>query len=152
MTIATFGPTCSTPFAFYDPDTCSVKMSQVTFPWASTESSLTLPASGSMSSGQLSRRARWVPHTHASVCTSWRTPRATDGEGSGTKSQRHRYGVPDTSIENLKDQVRRITGLPYPNPDLSEWLMGFDPGWTLLASEPTATPSSLRSQSGSDAD
>jgi hypothetical protein len=139
MMTDTSGPSCSMPFAFYDRASFSVRMSQGTFPWASIESSLTLPASGSMSNGQLFRRAPWVPHTHAIACTSWRTPRASDGEGSGMKGQRHRLGVPDTTIENLKDQVRRLTGCPYPSPRLSEWLMGLSQGWTELNSEQLAT-------------
>lgn len=80
--------------------------------------------------------------------TKWPTPRASDANGPGE----HGTGGPD-----LRTAVHRANqpapGLRTPgrlNPRWVEWLMGFPVGWVNCA--PSETPSSPRSQSGSDTD
>ncbi len=65
MMTDTFGPTSPTPFAYYDPDTCSVRTSQATFPWDSTPSSPTLPPWGMTRGGELFARPTPAPLTAA---------------------------------------------------------------------------------------
>ena len=135
----TYGPTSQSAFAYYDPDSLCWKTSQGTLDLGSTKCSVTLPPSGSMQSGALSARAPWVPHTHASVCSSWPTPRAHDSNGGGCAPRERGEG--NKPIENLKDRVRRLTGCAYPSPALSEYLMGFPDQWTTLTDcEPSETP------------
>lgn len=98
MMTDTCGPTSPTPFAYYDPDTCSVKMSQATFPWDSTPSSPTLPGWGSMRGGELFERPTPAPLTAARDCSSsllLPTSRATDGEKGGPNQVNGR-GVRDS--------------------------------------------------------
>jgi hypothetical protein len=109
----------------FDPNTCSLKTLQHSLFEDSIPSSLTLPRSGSMQSGQLYQRAPWVRHTHVSACSYWPTPRASDSNGGGVKGRDRHYW-------NLKDAVRNIDGIGPTSPVLSEWLMGFPPGWTDL--------------------
>lgn len=66
----TSGPTLSTPFAFCDPPTWSPRMSQGSLLSASTESSVTLPPSGSMRNGRLYERPTLGHATNASGCSS----------------------------------------------------------------------------------
>ena len=56
MTPDTSGLGSQTPFAYYDPATRSLKMSQLTWDLDSTPSCVTLPASGSMRNGELFER------------------------------------------------------------------------------------------------
>lgn len=95
---ATFGRMSPQPFAYYDPDTCSVRTSQATFPWDSTPSSPTLPPWGSMSGGELYERPTPAPLTAARDCSSsllLPTSRATDGEKGGPNQVNGR-GVRDS--------------------------------------------------------
>lgn len=89
-----------------------------------------------MRSGQLYRRAQWVPHTHGRECYYWPTARAVmsritchliDGEPRGRG--------------NLEEVVaaRGETG-GYLNPRWIEWLMGFPFGWCEVPSTPSETP------------
>ena len=70
MTTATCGRTSPTPFAFYDPDSRSLRTSQGTFPWDSTQSSPTLPTSGSMRSGRCYEHRTSVPAISEPDCSS----------------------------------------------------------------------------------
>ena len=119
----TFGHISVTPFAFYDPNSHCLRTYQGTFALDSMLSSPILPRSGTMQRGRLYQRVPWVRHTHVAGCSLWRTPRASDGEGGGAKNRKR-------NLENLRDQVLRLSGLPYVNPTISEWLMGFPPKWT----------------------
>ena len=56
MTPDTSGPGSQTPFAYYDPDSHSLRTSQLTLDLDSMKSSPTLPTSGSMRSGRLYER------------------------------------------------------------------------------------------------
>jgi hypothetical protein len=81
---ATSGLSCSTPFAYYDPATCSVRTSQGTFPWASTECSPILPRSGSMRSGELFGRPMLAAAIDVTDSGSWLpTPITSDSNGPG---------------------------------------------------------------------
>ncbi len=74
------------PFAFYDPESRSLRTSQVTFDSDSTPSSPTLPPSGSMRSGALYARRRSALPTSATASSSsplLPTPRTSDTNGPG---------------------------------------------------------------------
>lgn len=94
----TCGPTWLMPFAYYDPDTCSVRTSQATFPWDSTPSSPTLPPWGSMRGGELFERPTPEPLTAGRDYSSSQllpTSRATDGDKGGPNQVNGR-GVRDS--------------------------------------------------------
>lgn len=75
-----YGPTSPTPFAYYDPDTCSLRTFQHSLFADLTESSPTLPRWGSMRSGLLFERPMWVPRTDESGSSLLLgTPRCSDG-------------------------------------------------------------------------
>lgn len=78
-TPGTSGPRSSASLGKWDPNSCSWRMSQAMFDWASTESSVILPKSGSTRSGQLFERPMSELHTGASGCSSWPTPRTITG-------------------------------------------------------------------------
>ena len=78
----TSGRTSPTPFAYFDLLSLSLRTSQGTFPWDSMPSSLTLPASGSMRSGECFERPTLVPATVGPDCSSLlSTPQARDYKG-----------------------------------------------------------------------
>lgn len=135
------GPGWLTSYAQYDPATSSWRTSQrsLEIETPSDGCSATFTGSGSMLNGQLYQRAPLVPHTHAAVCTSWRTPVARDYKGY-TK----REG------ESICNQLRRMYGgTGRANPLWLEWLMGFPAGWSSIPSEALETLSSPRSPSTS---
>jgi len=122
----TSGLTCWTPLAFYDPNTHCWKTSQGTLPLDLTESSPTLPASGSMQNGQLFQRVLWVPHIHEAGCFVWPTPRTRMAKTKCTlRREARRNGL------NLEEAVAEADGRTggYVNPRWIEWLMGFPHGW-----------------------
>ena len=91
MTPDTSGPGSQTPFAYYDPDTRSLRMSQLTLDLDLTPSSVTLPRSGSMRSGRLYERPT--------------LGRATNGTGSSSslptpKAQEAGWNVANTTTVN----------------------------------------------------
>lgn len=86
-TPATSGPMSSTPFAFYDPDSHSLRMSQGTFLSDSTECSLTLPASGSMRAGELYAHPTWVLPISEHGCSS--SPLIASPRGGRTVPDSH---------------------------------------------------------------
>lgn len=74
----------------------------------------------------------------------WRTPKASDAPHSGRKAP----AKPGQTV-SLDQQVNGLEHTPGRlNPTWVEWLMGFPLGWTDC--EPSGTPSSPRSLSGSD--
>lgn len=82
----TSGPRFLSPFAFYDPDSRSLRTSQGTFLLDSTPCSVTLPASGSMLSGALYERLMLEPATSASDCSSrLPTPTSRDWKGQNQR-------------------------------------------------------------------
>ncbi len=103
MTRDTSGPTSSTPFAYYDPDSRCLKTCQGTFLSDSTESSPTLPKSGWMRDGWCYELPMSVPRTAAPGCSSLPTPRATRG-GSGTETM-YALGAERTDEHRSQGQV-----------------------------------------------
>lgn len=85
----TFGRTSSVPFAFFDPESSSLKTSQGTLDLGLTPSSVTLPPSGSMRSGRLFERPTSGPATSASGSSSLLpTPIAPNGGRTVTDADR----------------------------------------------------------------
>jgi hypothetical protein len=83
----TYGQSCLTPFATYDPDTHYWKTLEDTCLWGSEPYSQTLPASGSMQSGRLFLQPRLVRHTKETGYSLWPTPTASDWKGRGPNSK-----------------------------------------------------------------
>ena len=101
----TSGPRFSASLAKWDPSSCSWRMSQDTFDWASTECSVILPKSGSTRSGRLYERPMSEPHTEGSESSSWPTAVVGDSKSCGaaaysTESGRH-------SGTTLTDSIRQ---------------------------------------------
>lgn len=84
MTPDTYGPTCSEPFAYYDPDSSSLRMCADIFDWDSMPSCVTLPPSGSMRNGWLYERPLLAPPTAENDCSSLPTPTASMSTGPGS--------------------------------------------------------------------
>ena len=87
------GPSSSASFAWYDPDTCSWKMSEGSLEIGghSATFSADWPASGTIRSGRAYERAMSVPRIGGSGCSFWPTPTRRDAKGafkSHTKSGR----------------------------------------------------------------
>jgi hypothetical protein len=84
MTSDTFGPTCATPFASYDPESRCWRTSEATSLWALTLSSLTLPSWGCLLAGELYALPTPALPTVALECSSspdlLKTPHAGWGE------------------------------------------------------------------------
>lgn len=91
---------------------------------------------------------RLEPHTHESECSSWPTPSASDAGhgvnwneartilagGRKRKNGSHRIQINlrvATAMREIADGRERKSG-GQPNPELSEWLMGFPLSWTAL--------------------
>jgi hypothetical protein len=150
----TSGPTLPVPFAFYDPESRSLRTSGVTFDGDSTLSSQTLPASGSMRSGALFARRRSAPPIPVSVSSSsplLKTPTANLAVNGGSQhlDKRRAGGHGPT----LADEVEHL--LPTPavadsratanfRPDGTPYGQGYGMTLTdatrLLLPTPTATP------------
>lgn len=123
------GKRCATPFATFDPDTCSLKMSQLSLFEDSTSSSQTLPKSGSMRNGQLFERLTSEHPTTVNGSTSWPTPRAAMGSHGiawvRAESGQHRSQLEDyLAWQHLKSGGQRLSGFNV-NPTWLAWLMGF---------------------------
>jgi hypothetical protein len=118
---ATSGRTSQTPFAFYDPDTRSLRTSQGTFDVDSTPSSPTLPASGSMSNGALFAHRRSTLATAANASSSsplLKTPTAQLAINGGSQhpDKRKAGGHGPT----LADEVEHLL----PTPAARDWKSG----------------------------
>jgi hypothetical protein len=100
----TCGPPSTPAFAFYDPDTRSVRTSQGTLLSDSTESSVTLPPSGIACGGRLYELPTWVPLMDASGCSSLLS----------TPQSRDHKGVPGDRF-NAANLCRDVSLLPTPN-------------------------------------
>lgn len=129
---ATSGPTSPPPFAFYDPESRSLRTSQGTFDGDSTPSCVILPTSGSMSSGALRARRRSALPTFGGASSSsplLPTPRTSDTNGSGT----HGDGGPDlrTAVSLLPTPTASFPGTTANyRPDGTPYGTGY--GMTLL--------------------
>lgn len=119
MTPDTYGPTCSEPFAYYDPDSSSLRMCADTFDWDSMPSCVTLPPSGSMRNGWLYERPTLARPTAGSDCSSLlKTPTAQLAANGGSQhpDKRKAGGHGPT----LADEVEHLL----PTPTSRDWKDG----------------------------
>ncbi len=137
-----FGQRCTALLASYDPDLQSLKTSQTSLGLGLIESSLTLPLSGMMRSGNVYQQEMLVRHTLERESGLLPTPTATDWKRTPmTKYYANKpltMGTPDT----LAQWAARGCGAGNVRlvPDLWEWIMGLPMKWTAL--KDSATPSS----------
>lgn len=149
-TPATSGPTCSTPFAYYDPASHSWRTFQVTFLWASDEYSEIWPRAGTTQNGTAYPRPRSAPHISVTGSSLWPTPLARDARpadlgdfkrndpplriavfwptptarlGTPRGAQANRYSDPKRS-NDLDDAVAAWGSSGPLSPTFVEWLMG----------------------------
>lgn len=84
------GPSSLDSFAFYDPESSSLRTSQVTFDSGSTPCSPTLPEWGCMCGGELSERRTPELLTEGRGCSALLpTPTAMDSRSSGGSNPSH---------------------------------------------------------------
>lgn len=127
----TSGPMSPTPFAYYDPESSSVRTSQGTLPWDSTPSSPTLPRWGSMRNGELFRRPTPGHRTAGSGCSSL----------LGTPNAHPRTHTPrdvDHGIQ-LANQVVALLPTPHANASTGAGTQGRDGGPNLQTVAATLT-------------
>ena len=111
----TSGPSCPTPFAFYDPDGRSWKTSQGTLPWGSGEYLETWPRSGTTRSGTAYRLPPSAPLTAVTASSLWPTPTVVDmGErktldewDDWTEEMQDRHGNGNGHGRSLSIEARR---------------------------------------------
>ncbi len=73
-----------------------------------------------------SQLALWVRHIHATACSLWRTPKASDAAHSGRVAP-----AKPGQTTSLDMQVNALEPIPGQlNPEWVEWLMGYPVGWT----------------------
>lgn len=83
----TSGPSSSESFASYDPDSSSLRTSQLSLlTGQQSEFSATLPRSGTMRNGVLCQRPPWVRLTDASESSLWATPTANPSNATTIKA------------------------------------------------------------------
>lgn len=130
---ATSGRTSPPPFAYFDPDSASLRTCQAMFDLGLPTSSPTLPRSGSMRNGMLYQRPAWEPRTNVSASSSspsLPTPRASEGEKGGP-NQRGSKG--DLTLSAVAAQL--------PTPAARDWRGGGQHGQlpTTVTTLPTPT-------------
>ena len=132
----TFGQNSPTPFAFYNPDTHSWKMSQDTLPLDLKPLSQTWPRAGMTHNGTAYQLPPLVHLTDVTGYLSlrhgrpWATPRAGLGDNRNSKIWHREEGA--QNLENqLATRYPELIGQAI-NPQWVEWLMGFPIGWTDL--------------------
>ena len=126
-----YGANMRDSLASYDPDTHSLKMSQLCLFEDSTESSATLPRSGTMQNGIVSQLPTLVPGIDGTEYGFLPTPTVSMHKGS----LKNRYYGSDTYRGNLHEALRNGPEDPiYPHPDFAEALMGFPTAHTDLNS------------------
>ena len=109
----TSGQKCIASFATYDPDSCSWRTSQGTFPWGSDEFLETWPRSGMTRNGVAYQQPPLVPLTDVIASSSWPTPRANTAMSAIiTPESAHN----PARFPNLETVVGRRTW-PTPNSD-----------------------------------
>src|SRR6516162_4340847 len=105
------GATTDAPFAFYDPDSRSLRTSQGSFPLDSTPCSLTLPKSGSMRSGRLYARPMSGSATAGSASSFLPTPAAQEsGQSPDYHAEMKRLkmgGTPRHTVTSLSVMARQ---------------------------------------------
>lgn len=148
------GRPSSESYALYDPASRSWKTSQpyTETLWPSDGSSVTFTRSGSMRSGRCYERLTWVRPMPVNGFSSWPTPRASMGS-HGICWSRAETGDHRSQLEDylawmwLRSGHPRISGLLV-NPEWTDWVMGFEPGWTASGSPVTLSSLSSPSTSG----
>lgn len=104
------------PFAYFDPDTCSVRTSQLTFELDSTKSSPILPKRGSMRNGELFERPMSERHIDGNGSSSL-LPTPTASQPGGTPEQhleRKRGGKMNRANPTVTDLRMALQLLPTP--------------------------------------
>lgn len=134
-----YGESSPVLLAKYDPDSHSLKTAQHSLFEDSTESCVTLPASGTMQNGRLWARTMSAAHTDEKEYGYWPTPKLQDSRHAirrhmkpGCTHWKGNLGEVVASIHYID-----ITNGGRLNPNWVEWLMGWPIGWTDL--EPLAT-------------
>jgi hypothetical protein len=145
-------------FAYFDPDTCSWRTSQLCLDGGLMPFSERWPRSGTMRNGIVYRLRPLVPRISGTGCLSWPTARATDGSKGGPNQRGSkgglmlpsavaRYPSPSATDHKGSSQAgqRRVqlfeaieltansgttTQRMTLNPAWVEWLQGFPVGWT----------------------
>lgn len=146
-TEADYGQNTIGSFAHYDPDTCSWKTWQHSLFGGLIEFCQTWPQAGTMQSGQLFPHAQWVRHTCDRECSLLPTPQAADHKGACKPSKTTKERMAN-GMANLPETCQELGIVGAMSPLIPEWLNGLPIGWTEL--EQSETPSSLKSQNGSD--
>jgi hypothetical protein len=103
------GPSLLGSFAYYDRASRRLKTYQGSLFEDWTESSLTLPRSGSMRSGRLYAHPTWEPPTSESACSSWPTPNTKDRDSAARHTTETGVMHPGTT---LTDAVRADWSTP----------------------------------------
>jgi len=109
-----FGLGLPTPFAFFDPNSSSWRMSQATLDWDSTPSSPTLPGWGEMHDGALSERPTPAHLTGGRDSSSYHTlPTPTASQPGGTAEQHlaRKNRMPDGAHRTLVTDLRMVVEL-----------------------------------------
>lgn len=110
------GPIPSESLAKYDPDTHSLRTSQVLLALDTLKpSSVTLPKSGMIVNGTLYLRPLLEHHTLENDSGCWRTPSQSDGEGGMM-----RMGEGDGKYK-LRDQVQEVNRQFWPTPSTRDY-------------------------------
>jgi hypothetical protein len=135
-----YGQNTSGSLANYDPVTHQLRMSQLSLLTDLSESSATLPRSGTMRNGTVFQRPQLARCT---VGTEYGfslipTPTACDHKGSG------RLRLERGANNNLRDWFKIKFGFLYPPVAAVEYLMGYPVGWANLKA--TEMPSSHKSR------
>ena len=128
-----FGPTSQKPFAQYDPNTQSWKMSEDISVSDSKKFSKTFPTSGTMRNGKLYQQAPLVRHKKEKDSLSWPTPRSCSAMSATIN---YKVASNPKRFPNLETVIGRRMKSQDPggkmNPTWVEWLMGFPLEWTDL--------------------
>ena len=135
------GSTWRVWLAKYDQHSCSWRTPQCSLLEDSEPSLETWPRSGLMLRGQCFPLPTLEPHTSAKESGLWPTPVKTDGFAVGwclTSIERKERGETRPSGAKIGTGLKYYRGTEkhlrggYPNPSLTEWLMGWPTKWSDL--------------------
>jgi len=144
---AACGTTWPASLAKYDPASHTLKTAQLSLLEDLTGCSVTLPRWGLMRNGECWERQTLVPRTNESASGLWPTPVKTDGFAVGwckTSIERKERGESRPSGAKIGSGLRyfrrteKYLSNGYPNPMLTEWLMGWPTRYTDLQPLETA--------------
>lgn len=127
-----FGLKCGELFAHFDPDSSSLKTSQLCLIEEGMSSLVALPKAGMMRNGRLYRQRSLGRRTSGSGCSLWPTPEATNTKAVHlrTAGRPPRTYVPESEAATSQGQL---------NAEFVEFLMGVPVGWTDLEADPERT-------------